>query len=94
MEQLPPVVRCTAENCFYNRNAECHAPAINVGSSHPMCDTFIVEADHTSSQAKGVVGACHMSQCRWNKALLCSAPGIEVGLHGNEADCDTFSPVT
>jgi hypothetical protein len=38
------------------------------------------------------VGACKESDCFFNKSLECSAPGIDVGLHENHADCITFRP--
>ncbi len=40
MDGLPPVSKCQVEQCFYNIDQLCHAPAINVGGEmHPACDT-------------------------------------------------------
>ena len=89
----PPVSKCEVENCFYNRNLMCHAPAINVGGEdHPMCDTFIPEKDHISGEQMSMVGACHVSICEYNQELTCQASGIVVGWHEQHADCKTFEP--
>lgn len=90
MNDVPPVSKCTVEQCFYNKSQMCHAPAINVGGSHPSCDTFISEGQHIDRMATGLVGACHVDQCRWNTNLTCHASGIEVGTHAEHADCNTF----
>lgn len=92
MEGFPPVSRCEVDKCFYNRERLCHAPAINVGGSHPNCDTFITKVDHINRQTTGMVGACHVSQCRFNADLTCNAAGIVVAYHTDHADCDTFEP--
>ena len=81
-------------DCSYNRNKECHAMAITVGSGgHPMCDTLI-----KSSQKGGVmdmmgsVGACKEADCKFNQVLECSASGgIHVARHADHADCSTFA---
>jgi hypothetical protein len=90
MDGFPPVSRCDVMNCFYNRDKNCHAPAINVGGEHPSCDTFIPKANHIGRQPTGMVGACHVGQCEYNRDLTCSAAGIVVGYHADHADCDTF----
>ena len=92
MAELPPVSRCDVNECFYNRERICHAPAINVGGSHPNCDTFITAENHINRQEMGMVGACHVSQCKFNADLTCHAAGIVVAHHGDHADCDTFTP--
>jgi len=90
---MPKVLDCAVMECSYNRNKECHAMAITVGSGgHPMCDTLI-----KSSQKGGImdmtggVGACKESDCKFNTSLECSASGIHVGLHMDHADCSTFA---
>lgn len=93
MDGFPPVSRCQVDQCFYNRSEMCHAPAINVGGSHPSCDTFIPEPTHISREGTGLVGACHVSQCKFNADLTCTANGIVVAYHADHADCDTYSPV-
>lgn len=93
MDGIPPVVKCTVDQCFYNRSQMCHAPAINVGDgAHPACDTFIAQANHINRGENGLVGACHVAQCRYNADLTCHADGIVVDLHDMHADCDTFTP--
>ena len=91
MNGMPPVSRCAATNCFYNTNSSCHAPAINVGSDHPACDTFIAEPRHIGRKDTGMVGACHVAECRYNAELVCTAKGITVSEHSGHADCATFS---
>jgi hypothetical protein len=95
MNGLPIVSKCDEIDCFYNRGG-CHAPAINVGSSHPMCDTFSRTGGgkHTSRQPAGLVGACHVAECRWNADLTCVAKAISVGPHGDHPDCLTFEART
>ena len=92
MQEMPPVSKCKVENCFYNRDLQCHAPAINVGGEHPSCDTFIPQPQHINRAESSQVGACHVSQCKFNADLLCQASGIVVGHHADHADCETFSP--
>ena len=92
MAGFPPVARCEVEKCFYNKGQMCHAPAINVGGSHPNCDTFIPKAEHIGRQDTGMVGACHVSQCRYNADLTCNAQGITVAYHADHADCGTYDP--
>jgi len=89
---MPPVKTCDMTECFYNQAQQCHACAINVGGSHPQCDTFTKSGDHSSPCDAGQVGACKVTQCKYNNDLMCSAPGIEVGHHLAHADCLTFEP--
>jgi hypothetical protein len=90
MDQLPPVIKCDVMNCFYNTSKACHAPAINVGGDHPSCDTFVARATHIARQGPSMVGACHVSTCRHNQDMMCSASGISVTGHEGHADCATF----
>jgi hypothetical protein len=92
MDGMPPVTKCEVENCFYNRDLQCHAPAINVGGEHPNCDTFIPMGNHIGRQGTGTVGACHVSQCEYNADLTCVANGIVVTHHADHADCETYEP--
>jgi hypothetical protein len=92
MQSMPPVMRCEVDKCFYNRELQCHAPAINVGGEHPNCDTFIPQMTHINRMETSNVGACHVNQCKYNKDLTCSAAGIVVAHHADHADCDTFEP--
>lgn len=91
MNGLPIVSKCEETDCFYNRGDACHAAAINVGSAHPRCDTFARAGDkHIGRQPVGLVGACHVAECRWNTDLMCGASAIAVGRHGDHPDCVTF----
>lgn len=87
---LPIISSCEVDACYYNKDEKCHAAAINVGSSHPECDTFIRQQGSISRNDTGVVGACHVAQCKWNTDLMCGASKIHVRYHGNHADCGTF----
>ncbi|HOJ21491.1 MAG TPA: DUF1540 domain-containing protein [Armatimonadota bacterium] len=89
---MPPVKRCTVTECFYNQAGQCRACAINVGGSHPQCDTFMKSSTHAAPCDLGQVGACKVSQCKYNENLSCTAPGIEVSHHLTHADCLTFEP--
>jgi hypothetical protein len=91
MNGLPIISNCAENDCFYNRTNECHAAAINVGRTHPRCDTFSrTGGKHIARQPTGLVGACHVADCRWNTDLMCSASAITVGRHGDHPDCMTF----
>ena len=90
MKDMPPVLHCDVDNCFYNRSKNCHAPAINVGGDEPICDTFVAERQHIHRSEGSQVGACHVRTCRWNSDLLCHASGINVSPVGGHADCATF----
>jgi hypothetical protein len=89
---MPDVKKCTVTQCYYNQQELCHANAIQVGSDHPMCDTYVQSNQHGLPADKGRVGACHVSQCEYNRSMSCVANGIEVGLHAEHADCITFEP--
>jgi hypothetical protein len=90
---MPEVKKCTVAQCFYNEENLCHAPAIQVGSPCPMCDTFINVNKHAEPASMGRVGACHQADCEYNQVLTCNAPGIEVGWHGAHADCFTYERI-
>lgn len=92
--QMPVVNSCTAENCAYNQDQECHALAITVGDpAHPQCDTFTtVMTRGGDPSAVGHVGACKMSDCRHNVDLECQAPGITMGYKQDIVDCLTYEP--
>lgn len=88
---VPEVKKCNVEQCFYNRDMECNAHSILVGSSEPICETYTQANRHTSKTGQAEVGACHISNCEYNKGLFCHACGdIEVVLKNNQAWCNTF----
>lgn len=90
---MPRITKCEMTECSYNKNSECHAMAITVGGSHPMCDTFM-KASRKGGVADmtGGVGACKVEDCRFNSMFECSASGINVAIHSGHADCATYSP--
>ncbi|MFI4912071.1 MAG: DUF1540 domain-containing protein [Sedimentisphaeraceae bacterium JB056] len=94
--QMPDIRSCDVEECAYNKKHQCHALAITVGDQKgAMCDTFWSEkesqCDGGDPSQSGHVGACHMSNCRHNDRLECSASCISVGHKQDHADCLTYA---
>lgn len=90
--EMPKILTCDMTNCAYNKNSECHAMAITVGGTHPICDTFLdVPKKGGVSDMIGGVGACKEDECKFNQLLECTAAGIRVGMHSDHADCKTFA---
>lgn len=88
---VPEVKKCSVTQCFYNRDSECFAHAILVGSSEPVCETFMQTQQHTPKNGQSEVGACHVDQCVFNDLLSCHAcDDIEVKWSGSDALCATF----
>lgn len=88
---MPKILSCSVQECAYNNNNQCHTLAITVGSGHPSCDTFFkAQTKGGSEDMIGGVGACREQDCRFNKALECSAQGISVAPHSGHGDCRTF----
>lgn len=88
---VPEVKKCSASRCFYNRDNECFARAVLVGSSDPICETFIESNQHTKYQGQAGVGACHIEKCQYNQGMSCHAcSDIEVLFSNNQAWCNTF----
>lgn len=86
------VLTCTALECSYNQGEVCHATAIQVGSEHPVCDTFTMGRPGSMDEDAAGVGACAILDCTFNASRHCRAPGITVGVHSEHADCITFRP--
>jgi hypothetical protein len=85
------IKECSVLDCAYNKNKQCHTPAITVGGPEPLCDSYITGAQKAGvDNMTGFVGACHVANCQFNKSLECSAGGIAVGIHSAHADCMTF----
>ena len=85
------IAKCSMVDCAYNKNRECHTPAITVGD-HAECDTYV----HASSRGgyadvTGAVGACHAMDCLFNDQLECHASQIDVANHDKHADCATYA---
>ena len=88
---MPKVLTCEINKCAYNMDSMCHAMAINVGGSHPMCDTYMEKAQKGGvPDMIGVVGACKIDDCEFNQSLECAAEGINIRLHSDHADCRTY----
>lgn len=92
--EMPEVLDCEAEDCVYNKNAQCHAMAINVGGNEPCCDTYSTGASKAGYEDSiGKVGACKVQSCIYNDSLECNAPqGIRVKVVSHHADCATYQP--
>ncbi len=87
---MSQVKKCNVATCSYNRENICHTIGIMVGP-HAECSSF----NHGSrkcgfNDVKGGVGSCLASDCRYNDALECRAPNIDVDNHSEHADCKTF----
>lgn len=92
--KMPKVMECSAENCAYNSGKSCHAMAITVGepAGGPSCDTFFAAEKHGGVlDMTAGVGACKLSDCKFNKDYECSASSITVGMHKGQPDCMTFA---
>ncbi len=86
------VLTCTMSDCSYNADMECWAPQIQVGDSHPTCDTYTHDDTARRSQTESMVAMCGVGQCTFNEDMHCHARGITVGQHSQHADCVTFRP--
>lgn len=88
---MAPVVTCTVAECSYNKQQKCCAPKIEIGDSHPRCDTFTTSgAAQVVEQEMSTVGMCHVMRCSFNAGQQCEAPGITVTQHTNHADCSSY----
>ncbi len=90
MGQEAPVATCKVTECSYNQQECCYAQDIQVGDSHPACDTFTTSGGGRTSQQESHVGGCKITECAFNDSQACDAPGITVAYHSNHADCETY----
>lgn len=90
MQEEARVLTCHAIDCSYNCATECCAPQIEVGDSHPMCDTYTRNPQVDIQTGEPPVGACKVTQCHYNQEMDCSASGITLTVHSGHADCATF----
>lgn len=87
------VLTCTVEDCSYNEELECLAPAIHVGDTdHPACDTFTRQKNVAKAQQESIVSGCAVGECTFNSEMQCGARGVTVDHHSEHADCVTFRP--
>ncbi len=91
--EMPEVKRCDANDCGYNLNSNCHAKAITIGDySNPGCDTFMGIHRHTKEIKRiAGVGACKVSDCKFNDDYECIAQDISVGFKEGKVNCLTFT---
>lgn len=85
---------CEATDCAYNKEKQCHALAITVGSpSAATCDTYMPQAKKGGSEMTVAnVGACKVADCTHNKDLMCHAEKIRIGIEASQVSCLTYSP--
>lgn len=90
--EMPLVKNCSATECAYNRNQNCHAKAITVGDTiTPHCDTFFNSNTHNKETKRiAGVGACKVSGCQYNNDFECTASGIMVGPNQGSVNCLTY----
>jgi hypothetical protein len=88
---IPEVKKCTVDQCFFNKDSECCARAVLIGSANPKCETFVESHQRTKKQGQAEVGVCHIENCQYNQSMSCHACGdIEIVLSNNLAWCNTF----
>ncbi len=84
------VLTCMVMECTFNQQEVCHAPNINVGETHPSCDTFTTGNALPIPQGMPDVSVCNVTECKFNQSNDCMAPGITVAHHSGHADCFTY----
>lgn len=92
MDELPHVCRCAVRECFYNRGRVCRAPTITIGTRSPHCATYRSSEQHCGQDRMALVGACHVTHCRFNVDGMCNAFAVAVAYHAGHAHCDTCTP--
>ena len=92
--EMSVVKGCEVSKCVYNADSACHAKAITVGDTvRPDCDTyFTLPSAHTKAvQRQAGVGACKMSDCKFNEDFECISPEISMGFLKDAPKCMTYS---
>jgi hypothetical protein len=85
------ILECGMAECSFNIASKCMAAGVNFGGPHQECDTFFKGHEKGGlKEPAAIVGACKVTQCGFNKGLLCIAKNIKVGVHDGHADCTTF----
>ena len=88
---LPNVLYCSVTACAYNDHEKCRAGSITIDGPEPLCDTFFTSQFKGGQiDGKASVGACKNATCLHNQSYECTAHGIEVSLHFQKPECDTF----
>jgi hypothetical protein len=89
---MPKVIECMMAECAYNGDRCCHALAITVGGPEPLCDTFMpAKSKGGDGGCTGCVGACKVTDCRYNKSLECTAEGVQIEPASAYPKCVTFT---
>lgn len=90
---IPEVKKCSVSQCFFNKENECRAHSVLVGSEEPTCETFAQSGQHSNNLGQSAVGACHITKCEYNHSMSCHAcSDIEIGWQDNSAKCLTYEP--
>jgi hypothetical protein len=91
---MPPIIQCEAIACAFNRESGCHALAINVGGPNdprPNCDTFFkTKTQCGQNNVLAGVAVCKVLTCKFNELLECLAPGVNIQVYNNQAECATY----
>ena len=93
--EMGMVLACQVDACSYNRNLECRAGEIEVGSceQHARCDTFTTQPAEELEAAQPMIAKCDVAGCKFNQdARMCRAPAVSLGHHELHAECDSFVP--
>ncbi len=89
---MPVVAECSATDCAYNVNSNCHARAITVGDGvHPGCDTFFKHKHIINASQTAGIGACKITDCKYNNDCECVTDRIRVGRGSGGAICLTYA---
>jgi len=92
--EITKIFDCNAESCVYNKNKQCHTPAINIGDKVACCDTFMAGSQKAGfNDISGGVGSCKVDSCSFNSSLECTASGIHMSVVGNQVDCQTYRKI-
>ena len=87
---MSKIIECQVTSCAFNREKNCHAPAITIGGPPACCDTFIDSAEEGGTAIRGSVGACKMTDCLYNDDMECSAGQVKISTQKCDADCVTY----
>lgn len=100
------ILKCSATNCFYNKDMLCSKGAINVTGQNARqadetsCESFRAQNSSASNSADSGCGCktinidCKANNCTYNQHCKCTAAAINVGGSNarscEETKCDTF----
>jgi len=92
MMQMAEIMTCSATDCAYNMEKQCHALAVTIGDvTSPRCDTeFMASMKGGKEDVTAGVGACKVMNCVYNDSLECAAGCIDLEMQDGHAQCCTF----